>query len=76
MIAGWEIGTLYWNCLKSCAGDEEKAVQQVKDKYLGFVDKCDVLLFLGTTKQYHWAPNPFIIIGVFYPKIEVQLDLF
>ena len=78
MIEDWEIGALYWNCLKNCAGDDEqKAVQQVKDKYLGFIDKCDVLLFLGTTKKYHgWASNPFVIIGVFYPKIETQSGLF
>lgn len=73
MIEDWEIGALYWNCLKNCTGDEQKAVQQVKDKYLGFIEKCDVLLFLGTTRQYHgWAKNPFVIIGVFYPKIEAQ----
>jgi hypothetical protein len=77
MIADWEIGSLYWNCLKKCVGDEKKAVQQVKDKYLGFVDKCDILIFLGTTQQFHgWANNPFIIIGVFYPKIEPQHNLF
>lgn len=77
MIEDWEIGALYWNCLKTYAGDETKADQQVKDKYLGFVEKCDVLLFLGTTKQYHgWASNPFVITGVFYPKKRMQDDLF
>lgn len=71
MIEDWEIGALYWNCLKRCVENEEKAAQQVKDKYMGFVKNCEVLLFLGTTKQYHgWANNPFVIIGVFYPKIE------
>lgn len=77
MIEDWEIGALYWNCLKSCAGDEDKAVQQVKEKYLGFAKNCDILLFLGTTQKYHgWASNPFVIIGVFYPKIEPQSGLF
>jgi hypothetical protein len=48
---------------------KNKAVQQVKDKYLGFVENCEILLFLGTTKQFHgWASNPFVIIGVFYPQ--------
>jgi hypothetical protein len=42
-------------------GNEEKAVQQVKDKYLGFVENCEILLFLGTTKQFHgWASNPLL----------------
>ncbi|KAF3983566.1 MAG: hypothetical protein HFP81_06885 [Methylococcales symbiont of Hymedesmia sp. n. MRB-2018] len=77
MIEDWEIGALYWNCLKNCAGDKSKAVQQVKDKYLGFVEECDVLLFLGTTKKFHgWASNPFVIIGLFYPKKDNQTTLF
>lgn len=77
MIEDWEIGALYWGCLQNCAGDEERAVQQVKDKYIGFISKCDVLLFLGTTQKYHgWASNPFVIIGVFYPKSDPQPGLF
>ncbi len=77
MIEDWEIGALYWNCLKNTNGDEQKAIQQVKDRYLGLVKSCDILLFLGTTKQFHgWANNPFIIIGVFYPKTELQSGLF
>ncbi|VVM18429.1 hypothetical protein BSPWISOXPB_2311 [uncultured Gammaproteobacteria bacterium] len=77
MIEDWEIGALYWICLQRCVGDEEKAVQQVKDKYLGFVENCEILLFLGTTKQFHgWASNPFVIIGVFYPQKESQSGLF
>ncbi len=77
MIEDWEIGALYWNCLKNCVGDEQKAVQQVKEKYFGFAKDCDILLFLGITKKYHgWASNPFVIIGVFYPKIETQSGLF
>ena len=76
MIEDWEIGALYWNCLKNCAENEQNAVQQVKDKYLGFINNCDVLLFLGTTKKFHgWAPNPFVIVGVFYPKKEPQTSL-
>jgi hypothetical protein len=48
-----------------------KSSSQVKDKYLGFVENCEILLFLGTTKQFHgWASNPFVIIGVFYPQKE------
>jgi hypothetical protein len=69
MIEDWEIGQLYWNTLESCCGDEKCATEKVKEKYLDeFINKKDIWLFLGTTKQYHgWALNPFIIIGVFYP---------
>lgn len=74
MIEDWEIGALYWNCLKNCAGDEEKAIQQVRAKYFDkFTQECDVLLFLGTTKEFHGrATNPFIIIGVFYPAKDLR----
>jgi hypothetical protein len=76
MIEDWEIGALFWNCLHRADGDEQIAVQQVKQKYLDeFIEK-DLYLFLGTTLQYHnIAPNPFVIIGVFYPPKTNQLSL-
>jgi hypothetical protein len=76
MIEDWEIGALYWNCLVQTSGDEEAAKQLVKQKYLEeFVEK-DLYLFVGTTKQFHnVAPNPFVIIGVFYPPKTSQLSL-
>ena len=72
MIEDWETGMLYWNSLKSesCNGDEMKACEKVKEKYFdNFVKTKDVYFYLGTTKQHHYtAPNPFVIIGAFYPK--------
>lgn len=79
MIEEWEIGQLYWNCLAKYAGDEAKAVQDVKKKYFDdFAKTKDLYLFLGTTFEYHLrnAPNPFIIIGTFRPKIDTQESLF
>ena len=77
IIEDWEIGMLYWNCLKNSGGDEQKAVSKVKEKYFDLFSKRDIYLFLGTTKQFHgWAKNPFVIIGVFYPPHEPQLSLF
>lgn len=79
MIEDWEIGQLYWNCLKSTDGNEEAALVKVRKRYEDdFIQKKDIHLFLGTTKQWHTrrSPNPFVIIGVFYPKIEIQLKLF
>ncbi len=80
MIEDWELGALFWNCLRQNRGDEIQANKLVKQKYLHeFVEQKDVYLFLGTTKQYHnIAPNPFVIIGVFYPpKREAeQLSMF
>jgi hypothetical protein len=79
MIEDWEIGALYWNCLKSTEGNEIKALEKVRQKYgQEFINEKDVYLFLGTTKEWHMrrAKNPFVIIGVFYPKKEIQIPLF
>lgn len=70
MIEDWEIGMLYWNCLRQCNGDEKKANQLVKRKYFDdFCLKKDIHLFLGTTWEYHRrnTPDPFVIIGLFVP---------
>jgi len=72
MIEDWEIGALYWNCLAQSEGDEEEANELVRRKYFEeFLLKKDLHLFVGTTKSFHLrAPNPFVIIGVFYPPTK------
>lgn len=75
MIEDWEIGMLYWNCLKQAEGDEDQALKLVRKKYIDEFAKKDLFLFLGTTRQFHgWAKNPFVIVGVFYPPIDNQLS--
>jgi hypothetical protein len=79
MIEDWEIGALYWNCLRAAEGNETIALEKVREKYEGeFLKEKDIHLFLGTTKEWHMrrANNPFVIIGVFYPKQETQISLF
>lgn len=80
MVEDWEIGMLYRNCLSRADNDEAVATAKVKEKYLDTFLKRDLYFFLGTTKQFHnIAPNPFIIIGVFYPPIpspNQQMSLF
>jgi hypothetical protein len=78
MIEDWEIGALYWNCLRAANGDEAVALQKVKEKYEDEFKDKDVHLFMGTTKEWHMrrSKNPFVIIGVFYPKKEAQGSLF
>jgi hypothetical protein len=78
MIEDWELGALYWNCLKKANGNEEIACQQVREKYFDWMYKeRDLYFFMGTTKLHHFvAPNPFIIIGAFYPPKVAQLSLF
>lgn len=79
MIEDWEIGQLYWNCLATAEGDEAIALEKVRYQYeYEFLNKKDLYFFLGTTRQWHMrrAKNPFVIIGVFYPKKETQFKLF
>ena len=74
----WEVGALYWNCLKRHNGNETKALEDVRKKYFDeFTQKKDLYLFLGTTLQWHLrkALNPFVIIGTFYPPLEPQIGL-
>lgn len=72
MIEDWEIGMLYFHCLWRAENDEKVAVSKVKEKYLTEFAKRDLYFFLGTTKAFHnVAPNPFIIIGVFYPPKNI-----
>lgn len=78
MIEDWEIGALYWNCLATAEGDEALANQKVREKYEDyFVRERDLYFFVGTTLRNHQrAPNPFVIVGVFWPPHCSQLSLF
>jgi hypothetical protein len=78
MIEDWETGQLYWNCLARHEGDEVKAIADVRNKYFDdFAGTKDLFFYLGTTREFHnIAPNPFIIIGTFHPKKEIQTRLF
>lgn len=74
MIEDWEIGALYWNCLAHTEGDEMVANDLVRQKYEEEFLSKDLYFFVGTTLANHIkAPNPFTIIGVFYPPITPQL---
>ena len=76
-VLDWEAGALYWKCLKSTGGDEEAALAKVKSKYLDTFLKTDLHFFLGTTQQFHqFAPNPWIIVGVFPIPYDPQQRLF
>lgn len=79
MIEDWEIGALYWNCLKAAEGNKAEALAKVRQRYEDeFINQKDIHFFLGTTRQWHMrrSKNPFVIIGVFYPKKESQMKLF
>ena len=75
-ILDWEIFQLYLNCRKN--SDEQTAIAKVRQKYgMDFVNKKDLYLFLGTTREWHIrkAKNPFVIIGIFYPPQITQPSL-
>lgn len=81
MIEDWEIGMLFWDCLKDSDGDEQLTLAKVREKYWDlFVQsgKHELTLVLGTTLEHHnkKAPNPFVIISVFCPGLERQKSLF
>jgi len=79
MIEDWEIFELYWNCLSEAHNDEKIALEKVKNKYFDtFSKEHEIHFFLGTTMQWHRrrSNNPFVIIGVFYPKTKAQYSLF
>jgi hypothetical protein len=74
-----QIGTANeWMARKSYVLKEVfTSLNMVKQKYLEeFADK-DLHLFVGTTLKFHAisAPNPFVIIGLFYPPKTDQLSL-
>ncbi|MCU0416338.1 MAG: hypothetical protein MUE33_04040 [Cytophagaceae bacterium] len=78
MIEDWETGQLYWNCHARHEGDEQKAIADVRKKYFDdFAKTKDLHFFLGTTQAHHHVSlNPFMIIGTFQPKIDLQGKLF
>jgi hypothetical protein len=78
-IQDWEIGALFWNCFRRTGGNHEEAKRLVRQRYFDeFLSNNDLYLFLGTDYKYHKknSPDPFIIIGVFYPPKTDQLTLF
>lgn len=76
-VLDWETGALYWNCLKAAIWDEQAALDKVREKYFDTFLKTDLHFFLGTTQQFHrFAPNPWVIVGVFPIPYDAQGLLF
>ena len=76
-ILDWEIGALFWNCMRDHGGEEKVALEKVRFKYWDEFLRKDLHFFLGTTQQFHMVgPNPWVIIGVFPIPKENQPELF
>jgi len=77
MIEDWEVGALYFNCLQYAEGNEGIALEKVKQKLWDEFMKRDLYFFLGTRlRDQIRSPNPFSIVGLFYPPIDNQGKLF
>ncbi len=76
-VLDWEVGQLFWNCMRQYGNDESIALAKVRERYYDDFTKKDLHFFLGTTYQFHgWALNPWVIIGVFPAPHRHQMDLF
>lgn len=76
-VLDWEVGALFWKCIRSGGDNEQQALLKVRQKYLESFSDKDLHFFLGTTQQFHFVgPNPWVIIGVFPIPRERQLALF
>ena len=79
MVEDWEIGQLYWNCLRDSNNNKAEAIKKVRQRCFDDLAKTkDLYFFLGTTLQWHQrkARNPFVIVGLFYPTKVIQPSLF
>lgn len=75
-VLDWEAGALFHNCKVRAGGDEQIALQKVRQKYFDEFTKTDLHFFLGTTLSWHLvAPNPWVIIGVLPIPHETQTEL-
>ena len=75
-IFDWEVGALYWNCMRASDGDEASALQKVRQKYLEEFVQTDLHFFVGTTLRFHSVgPNPWVIVGVFPAPHTKQMEL-
>ncbi len=76
-ILDWEIGALFWTCMRRHGNDEPTALEKVRLKYEDQFLQTDLHFYLGTTQQFHFVgPNPWVIIGVLPIPHERQRELF
>lgn len=73
-ILDWEIGEAF-RSWRMQYGSDEAALEKIKEKWLDtmFADENDPCVFVGNHHRYR---KSFMILGVFYPKHDGQLNLF
>lgn len=72
MIEDWELGVLYLKEVDRL-GDERKAAESVRDKFLNEVcaPDRDTRFFMGTVFPY----NTWVVVGLFWPPRTYQMEL-
>ncbi len=60
-LTDWEIGALYWTCIKRHGAKWEEKLRQKLE--IDFAKK-DLLLFMGTIHRF---PDQWLIVGIVYP---------
>lgn len=76
MIEDWEVGANYINFIRRGLSPGD-AAEAVKENFNNTLSKNDVYFFVGTRNEAHIRrfPNPFSIIGLFYPPYDIQMGL-
>ena len=71
MITDWEVGALYWNCVRSNGPDWKKPFRAKLETE--FLEK-DLILLMGTVHRF---PDQWLIIGLVYPPrpTTIQTEL-
>ncbi|RFS19258.1 hypothetical protein DVR12_23780 [Chitinophaga silvatica] len=71
-IEDWELASLYWKVLKK--QNEQKAIMEVRKKYLEYIRHSDLHFFLGSTQNMHASiKQPFTIVGLFQPAVPPKV---
>jgi len=70
MIEDWELGRLYWRLVDK-GNSPEMAANKVRDKFLNEICGSDknTYFYVGTILSH---PKSWVVIGLFYPKIQLE----
>ena len=65
-IVDWEVGALFWNCLRKHGRNWE---EPFRNKLESELPKKDLMFLMGTIHRF---PGQWLIVGLFYPPKRVQ----
>jgi hypothetical protein len=56
-ILDWEAGALFWNCMRSCDGDKQRALKKVREKYFDEFTRAPSRLLWKIEKRNLWLSS-------------------